>query len=203
VAIEAAGWKVLDSAPARASAQPTKLPIPAGLAVGQDLRVEDVVVHRKQTQPPKPLTEATLLTAMESAGKQLDDKALIEALRGAGLGTPATRAAILETLITRRYIERAGKTLRATASGNALVAAVHPLVKSAEMTGRWEQRLVRMERGEERFEPFMLDIAEYVKEVVALETAKPQPVRKDLGPRRRKTRVRTRTRRAPARRKAG
>jgi DNA topoisomerase-3 len=202
VSIEAAGWKVLDPTPARAPAQPAKLPIPGGLSMSDPLRVCDATVHRKQTQPPKPFTEATLLTAMETAGKQLDDKALIEALRAAGLGTPATRAAILETLIARRYIERAGKTLRATASGAALVAAVHPLVKSAEMTGRWEQRLVRMERGEERFEPFMHDIAEYVSQVVALESAKPQPARKDRGPKRRKAKVRRRARRATTKRRA-
>ncbi|HKP60261.1 MAG TPA: DNA topoisomerase 3 [Polyangiales bacterium] len=194
IAIEALGWKLLDPVPARAAPN-AKLPIPAGLALGDPLRVEDVVVHRKQTQPPKPLTEATLLTAMETAGKQLDDKALIDALRGAGLGTPATRAAILETLIARRYLERVGKSLRATASGVALIAAVHPLVKSAEMTGRWEQRLARMERGEERFEPFMRDIADYVKQVVAHESQKPQPARKDRGPRRRKPKVRRWTRR--------
>jgi DNA topoisomerase III len=202
VAIEAAGWRVLDPVPARAPQNP-KLPIPAGLSVGDDLRIEEVVVHRKQTQPPKPFTEATLLTAMETAGKQLDDKALIEALRGSGLGTPATRAAILETLIARRYIERAGKSLRATSSGIELVGAVHPLVKSAEMTGRWEQRLSRMERGEEAFEPFMHDIADYVKQVVALESQKPQAARKDRGPRRRKTKVRKWSRRTAARGTAG
>jgi DNA topoisomerase-3 len=172
--IEAAGWKVLDvGLPSRAPSGAVRPTIPAGLAVGESLRLAEVVVHRKQTQPPKPFTDGTLLAAMETAGKQLDERALTEALRDAGLGTPATRAAIVETLIARKYVERSGKSLRATPSGISLIAAVHPLVKSAEMTGRWEQRLSRMERGEERLEPFMRDIAEYVTKVVEVESGKP------------------------------
>jgi DNA topoisomerase-3 len=176
--VEAPGWKVLDVQLVRqAPSQPVRPKIPAGLVVGESARVADVDVHRKQTQPPKPFTEATLLTAMETAGKQLDDKALIDALRGAGLGTPATRASILETLIARKYIVRSGKVLSATSSGIALIAAVHPLVKSPEMTGRWEQRLSRMERGEEPLSAFMHDIAAYVKTVVEHESEKPMQPR--------------------------
>lgn len=172
--IEAAGWKVLDvELPSRARPESARPKIPAGLTAGESLQVGEVVVHRKQTQPPKPFTDGTLLAAMETAGRQLDERALTEALRDAGLGTPATRAAIVETLIARKYIERSGKSLRATPSGISLIAAVHPLVKSAEMTGRWEQRLSRMERGEERLEPFMRDIAAYVTTVVEVEASKP------------------------------
>jgi DNA topoisomerase-3 len=172
--IEAPGWKVLDvELPSRGRPEASRPKIPAGLAVGEGLRVGDVVVHRKQTQPPKPFTDGTLLAAMETAGKQLGERELTDALRDAGLGTPATRAAIVETLIARKYIERSGKALRAMPSGISLIAAVHPLVKSAEMTGRWEQRLSRMERGEERLEPFMRDIAAYVTQVVEVESSKP------------------------------
>jgi DNA topoisomerase-3 len=112
---------------------------------------------------------------METAGKALDDKALIEALREAGLGTPATRAATLETLIARAYLVRDGKNLTCTPQGEALVDAVHPQVKSAAMTGSWELRLRRMERGEEPFEPFMLAIEGYVREVVAAAGEMPTP----------------------------
>ncbi len=180
--VEVLGWKALDVMTARAAAASAAGPpkIPSGLQIGEAARVAGVVVHRKQTQPPKPFTEATLLTAMETAGKQLDDKALTEAMRGAGLGTPATRAATLETLIARQYIVRSGRSLSATPSGVALIAAVHPLVKSPEMTGRWEQRLAGMERGEEQLDPFMRDIAGYVTQVVGLESEK--PVRPRTGP---------------------
>jgi DNA topoisomerase-3 len=145
---------------------------------------------------------------METAGRTLDDKTLIDALRESGLGTPATRAATIETLLERGYMSRAGKTLTSTPTGEALIAAAHPLVKSPEMTGRWELRLRRMERGEEAFEPFMREIASYVREVVemlALQPAAPrQPraaaqrfgARARKGPRRQ---VRGRRKRARAR----
>jgi DNA topoisomerase-3 len=110
---------------------------------------------------------------METAGRKLDDTSLIEALRESGLGTPATRAATIETLLTRQYIVRTAKNLSSTPTGQALIAAVHPLVRSAEMTGAWELRLRRMERGEERYGPFMQQIARYVREVVGHEAIKP------------------------------
>jgi DNA topoisomerase-3 len=110
---------------------------------------------------------------METAGRQLEDRALIEAMRDSGLGTPATRAATIETLLTRGYIVRQVKSLVSTPLGRALVDAVHPLVRSPEMTGRWEQRLRRMERGEDRLEAFMRDIESYVREVVSAENEKP------------------------------
>jgi DNA topoisomerase-3 len=177
--VESPGWNVLDPRPVRrAPDEPPK--IPAGLEAGEPQRVSDVVVHRKQTSPPSRFTEATLLTAMETAGKTLDDRALIDAMRDSGLGTPATRAATIETLLARGYITREAKNLRGTPLGAALVAAVHPLVRSAEMTGRWELRLRRMERGQEALEPFMRDIAAYVREVVGAEAEKPAAPRQRM-----------------------
>jgi DNA topoisomerase-3 len=149
------------------------LKLPPGLQPSDAARVLDVVVHQKQTRPPPHYTDATLLTAMETAGRVLDDQALMAAMRESGLGTPATRAATIETLLDRGYLARAGKTLTSTSTGEALIAAAHPLVKSPEMTGRWELRLRRMERGEEAFEPFMREIADYVSQVVASEAEKP------------------------------
>jgi len=166
ISVESPGWSVLEwksQSKVGVEGQPV---VAAGLKEGDAPDVTAVVIHEKQTQPPKPYTEATLLTAMETAGKTLDDRALFEAMREAGLGTPATRAAILETLIAREYIVRDGKNLLCSAAGEALVDAVHPQVKSAAMTGSWELRLKRMERGEEPFDAFMLGIEDYVREVV-------------------------------------
>jgi DNA topoisomerase-3 len=172
--LESRGWTVLDFRPARpASAEKAEPSLPAGLGAGDAQVVADVAAIQKKTTPPKPHTEATLLTAMETAGRGLDDKTLTEALRQSGLGTPATRAATIETLIARRYIARAGKTLVPTQLGIDLVRAVHPLVRSAEMTGRWELRLRRLERGDDSLPKFMADIASYVRDVVAAESGKP------------------------------
>jgi DNA topoisomerase-3 len=163
--IEQPGWTTLEYKTARKapSATPT---IPGGLSEAEPQIVARVTLHPKQTQPPKPFSEATLLTAMETAGRKLDDKALIDALRDAGLGTPATRAAILETLIARGYLVREAKNLLSTPLGEALIDAVHAQVKSAAMTGSWELRLRRMERGEEAFDSFMRDTEDYVRDVV-------------------------------------
>ena len=164
--LEEPGWTVLERKSQRKpDAAPVPI-IPGGLAEGELQRVVDVAAQPKQTQPPRPFTEGTLLTAMETAGRTLDDKSLIDALRESGLGTPATRAATIETLIARLYLVRDGKNLACTAVGEALIDAVHVQVKSAAMTGSWELRLRRMERGEEPFEPFMRAIEGYVREVV-------------------------------------
>jgi DNA topoisomerase-3 len=170
VSLESPGYSVLDY---KRPVEPTAKPkLPPGLAVSDAQRISDVNVHRKQTQPPRPHTESSLLASMETAGRKLEDRALIEAMRESGLGTPATRAATIETLLSRGYIVRQAKNLLCTKLGEALITAVHPLVQSPEMTGRWEQRLRRMERGQEPLEPFMQDIAAYVSQVVATESIK-------------------------------
>ena len=110
---------------------------------------------KKTTRPPARYTEATLLTAMETAGAALDDKELSAAMKERGLGTPATRAAIIETLLARDYMVRRGKVLEATDKGIGLIAAVDPVVKSPAMTGDWEARLKRIERGQDTLDAFM------------------------------------------------
>ena len=120
----------------------------------------------KRPAPPKRFTEATLLTAMETAGKTLDEKELSDAMKETGLGTPATRAAIIEVLLKRGYIVRNGKDLEATDKGIRLIEVVHPEVKSPAMTGQWEAYLKRIERGSAQLDPFMQGIEEYVREVV-------------------------------------
>ena len=98
--------------------------------------VPDAEAVSKRTRPPKRFTEATLLTAMETAGKTLDEKELSDAMKETGLGTPATRASIIEVLLKREYIVRQGKNLEATDKGIQLIAVVHPEVKSPATTPR-------------------------------------------------------------------
>jgi DNA topoisomerase-3 len=140
--------------------------LPAGLVRGLARRVTDSKAVAKKTRPPKRFTEATLLTAMETAGKSLDDKELSDAMKESGLGTPATRAEIIETLLRRGYIERQGKILHATDRGIRLIEIVHPHVKSPAMTGQWEAELKRVQKGEADLATFLRGIETYVKEVV-------------------------------------
>ena len=166
-AVEKAGWKVLDVVPERRQERGAEGPtVPAGLAEGQRQTVLEAEPQKKKTRPPKRFTEGTLLTAMETAGKTLDEKELSEAMKETGLGTPATRASIIELLLKREYIVRAGKMLEATEKGIHLIERVHPEVKSPAMTGQWEAYLKRIQRGTAKLEPFMEGIENYVREVV-------------------------------------
>ncbi len=140
--------------------------LPPGLKAGQERRVTDARADAKKTRPPKRFTDATLLTAMETAGRTLDDRELSEAMKESGLGTPATRAEIIETLLRRLYVERQGKALQATDKGIRLIEVVHPQVKSPAMTGRWEAELQRIERGQGDLPAFLSGIERYVREVV-------------------------------------
>ncbi len=164
--IQQVGWKVLDPQPTRRQQAEEEASLPAGLARGQAQDVLNVESLKKKTRAPKRLTEATLLTAMETAGKTLDEKELSDAMKDSGLGTPATRAAIIETLLKREYILRSGKNLEATDKGIQLIEVVHPEVKSPAMTGQWEAHLKRIERGEAQLKPFLEGIEEYVRSVV-------------------------------------
>jgi DNA topoisomerase-3 len=124
-------------------------------------------VRESHTTPPKPYTEGTLLGAMETAGKFVEDEALKEALKERGLGTPATRAAIIETLLDRGYIIRDRKNLAATDLGRYLVAIIRDRsLKSPELTGEWEAKLREIER--QRLEPgrFMAEILRYTGDLI-------------------------------------
>ena len=140
--------------------------LPPGLTVGQPQRVLDARAVAKQTRPPPRLTEASLLTAMETAGRHLEDKELSAAMKERGLGTPATRADIIETLLKRQYLTRDGKSLIPTERGLRLIQLVQPPIKSPAMTGEWEARLKRVQRGEAELDGFMADIAGYVRAAV-------------------------------------
>ena len=124
-------------------------------------------IRRGETAPPKPYSEASLLGAMETAGKLVDDEQLKEVLKEKGLGTPATRAAIIETLLERGYISRDKKALVATDLGRYLVALIQDRgLKSPELTGEWEAKLRDIELGRLDSRRFMTEIVEYTGEVI-------------------------------------
>lgn len=119
------------------------------------------------TQPPKPYTEATLLRAMETAGKLVDNDELRDALKENGIGRPSTRAAIIETLFKRHYIRKERKNLYPTATGVELIATIHDeLLKSAELTGLWEKKLRQIERGTYEARTFLDELKQLVHQVV-------------------------------------
>ncbi|MGA2740051.1 MAG: DNA topoisomerase 3 [Bryobacteraceae bacterium] len=166
-AVQELGWKALDVVLERRQERAPETPtLPAGLAQGQSQAVVAVEALKKKTRPPKRFTEGTLLTAMETAGKTLDEKELSDAMKETGLGTPATRASIIEVLLKRGYIVRDGKVLEATEKGVHLIEVVHPEVKSPAMTGQWEAYLKRIQRGTAKLGPFIEGIENYVREVV-------------------------------------
>jgi DNA topoisomerase-3 len=120
-----------------------------------------------KTNPPKHFTENSLLGAMEAAGKFVEDDALREALKERGIGTPATRAAIIETLLSRNYIRREKKLLLATDMGRCLIALIRdPLLKSPEMTGEWEEKLKQIERQKLDAGEFMNGICGYIRGLI-------------------------------------
>jgi len=124
-------------------------------------------LQQKETQPPKPFTEATLLRAMETAGKQIDDEELRLAMKENGIGRPSTRAAIIETLFKRKYITKNRKSLSPTITGMQLIGAIrNEAVKSAELTGQWEKKLREIEKG--NYDPleFMNELKQMVSDIV-------------------------------------
>ncbi len=147
------------------------------------VEVEDLA---KMTKPPRRYTDASLLGAMETAGKLVDDEELREAMKDSGIGTPATRASIIERLIDVGYLERDGRALVATEKGRNVIRLLgeHALT-SPDLTGSWEYRLGRIERGEEQRTRFMDDIAGFARETIEELDAKLKDVRiprANLGP---------------------
>ena len=125
------------------------------------------LLKEKTTTPPKYYTEATLLRAMETAGKTVENDELREAMKENGIGRPSTRAAIIEKLYQRKYIVKQGKSLRATETGiNLIHTIVSPLLKSAELTGLWEKKLREIERGEYTAQDFLAELKEMTSGVV-------------------------------------
>ena len=137
------------------------------LTEGERVSAEEVTATRKETKPPRRYTDASLLGAMEGAGKELTEEVLREAMGDQGIGTPATRAAIIERLIDVGYIERDGRALVATEKGlNVIKLLKEHALTSPKLTGEWEQRLASIERGDEQRSAFMTDIAQFAGETV-------------------------------------
>src|SRR5437773_1094947 len=140
------------------------------ISPSEPARVLEVEVAQNETKPPPRFTEATLLSAMEGAGKLVEDEELREAMREKGLGTPATRSAIIEGLINDGYVTRQGRDLIATAKGRALITLLRGIgvteLCSPEMTGEWESKLKRMEKGAMRRKEFMAQIKSFTREIV-------------------------------------
>ncbi len=156
------------------------------LTQGEDVATLEVGAEEKVTKPPRRYSDASLLAAMETAGKLVDDDELREAMKDSGIGTPATRAAIIERLIDVGYIERDGRSLVCTEKGLSVIRLLgeHALT-SPSLTGDWEHRLARIEEGEEQRSRFMHDIALFAGETVAELDAKLKEVRiprANLGP---------------------
>lgn len=123
-------------------------------------------VHQGKTTPPKYYTEATLLRAMETAGKQVEDEEMRELMKDNGIGRPSTRANIIETLFRRKYIEKKRKNIIATPTGIALIDTIqNELLKSAELTGVWEKKLRLIEKGEYQLEVFKQELFQMVREL--------------------------------------
>jgi DNA topoisomerase III len=138
------------------------------LRQGEQVETRSVDSIRKETQPPRRFSEASLLAAMETAGKDIEDANLREQMKDSGIGTPATRAAIIERLIQVGYLEREGRALHATEKGVQVISLLgeHPLT-SPELTGNWEQRLARIEQGEYTRPAFMSEIVDFTTNTVA------------------------------------
>ncbi|KEA62087.1 DNA topoisomerase III [Marinobacterium lacunae] len=176
------GWrallgKVADEAP--------ELPL---LSVGDRLLCERGEVVEKQTQPPKPFTDATLLAAMTGIARFVADPALRKVLRETdGLGTEATRAGIIELLVTRGYLSRQGKSIRSSAAGRGLIDALPAQVQKPDLTAHWESSLDAMARREGRYDQFMSALNDSLSELInQLGASTPESLRGIDAPRKRR-----------------
>ena len=161
------GWlEVYGRRPGVAAGKDELVPVTAG----ESASVEAIEVIHEQTKPPARMTEATLLSAMEGAGKLIDDEALAEAMAERGLGTPATRAATIEGLIAQKYLAREGRELFVSGSGMRLIQLVREMdiegLYSPKLTGDWEYKLRQMEHGQLQRDTFMQEIVAYTTEIV-------------------------------------
>jgi DNA topoisomerase-3 len=156
------------------------------LEPGESATVREVAAEEKETKPPRRYTEGALLAAMETAGKLVDEEELREAMKDSGIGTPATRAAIIERLLAVGYIERDGRALVVSEKGlNVIRLLGEHALTSPSLTGDWEHRLARIETGEDSRQAFMGDIVKFTQDTVAELDANLKDVRiprANLGP---------------------
>ncbi len=160
------GWRIVYESDKSSAEEQSEDKILPPFTVGESGTHEPSLL-KKMTQPPKYYTEGTLLRAMESAGKTVDDEELRDAMKENGIGRPSTRAAIIETLFKRRYIYRERKNIMASQAGIDLIATINDeLLKSAKLTGLWENKLRRIERGEYKAADFITELKSMVEEIV-------------------------------------
>lgn len=167
------GWKAIEDALVGKAKNPEAQEEPEQfitLNKGDNLTPEAVTLLSRTTSPPKHYTEDTLLSAMETAGKGIEDEALREEMKGMGLGTPATRASIIEKLITVGYVERKKKNLMATPQGIRLIGLVPDKLRLPDLTAEWESQLSQIAAGKGDADAFMTGIRTYISDIVA-ETA--------------------------------
>jgi DNA topoisomerase-3 len=161
-----AGWRALypDGVGGKREKEPPVLP---PVEKGQEWEVAKAAAKEGETKPPPRYSESAILGAMETAGKFVEDEELRQQMKDSGLGTPATRAATIERLINVGYAERQKKVLVPTAKGRDLISLLgESTLTLPELTARWEERLAKMERGEESREAFMGDVREFATKVV-------------------------------------
>lgn len=169
--IEDLGWRVLYDNSGSSTSEDGKgddsdNKILPDFSVGES-GLHEPSLQKRTTQPPKYYTEGTLLRAMESAGKTVDDEDLREAMKENGIGRPSTRAAIIETLFKRRYIYRNRKSIMAAQAGIDLIATINEdLLKSAKLTGLWENKLRKIERGEYSAADFISELKVLISQIV-------------------------------------
>ncbi|CAM4204753.1 DNA topoisomerase 3 [Paenibacillus alkaliterrae] len=178
------GWKVIYADQKRDKTKPTargkekdepeeeeiEVNEPFSINANESVVCADALVKEKDTQPPKHYTEGTLLKAMESAGKQIEDEDLRDAMKDSGLGTPATRAATIERLKNVGYVEMQGKKILVTQKGRTAIELIRgagiDLLTSPEMTGLWERRLTEISRGTASNEQFMENVKKFAAMIV-------------------------------------
>ncbi|MDR1367980.1 MAG: DNA topoisomerase III [Candidatus Accumulibacter sp.] len=160
------GWLSVYGREAQVDGEENLVPV----VPGERIQTQKLTVNSGQTRPPARFSEATLLSAMEGAGKTLDDDELKAAMAGRGLGTPATRAQIIENLISEQYVLREGRELHPTAKAFSLLTLLNglgvPELTAPELTGEWEYKLSQMERGELARSSFMNEIAQMTQHIV-------------------------------------
>ncbi|MBY0573662.1 MAG: DNA topoisomerase III [Undibacterium sp.] len=165
-----AGWLAIYGKEAQDDADPENSGNLVAVAKGEKVKTEKVFANALATKPPARYSEATLLSAMEGAGKLLDDEELREAMAGKGLGTPATRASIIEGLLYEKYILREGRELMPTAKAFQLMTLLRGLgvdeLTSPELTGEWENKLAQIERGKISRDEFMREIQQMTQIIV-------------------------------------
>lgn len=187
VVIKDPGWTVIDPRAASVSAEKKKgskkdeiqkLP---PLAKGEKVKKQKVEVKKGKTSPPKPYDDSSLLTAMKNAGRELDDEDLASYMKQKGLGTPATRAAIIERLLRTGYIVRQKKSLLPTDKGMALISQVENRLKDISLTANWEQKLADMQDEKLTHKCFEKDISTFVRELLPEVANNTQPLNRFSG----------------------